>query len=485
MNMNTPTHHKLTRIGNLSRCVGIFATFVLTCTIASQAADLYWTGGTGDWTTATSSTPWAATSGGPTDTPWSNGSNAIIESVSPEIQTWNVSAGTVTVQNGVTLYASGTTSTGRGLSIGTGGSGDITLRDDRTQGGTSLRLFLNGTTPWDGTLTVNGSETSTVALTINGNISGGTNMTGTQTKVHLASGGLLEMGSGTANGTVTIGELSGNGIWKFQGQYSVTGGTRTLKVDQATNTTFSGTLGENVLRSDHILAFTKAGTGTLAISGNGGYTGATTVEGGKLYFDGTYGTGFSGVSGQGNYLVGDGALLGVNGTITLSTTALSNVTIQDGGILQAGTANSTGTMTLAGGDGTSTGLVFAGQATIQFRLGTDQDNIVLSSASMTGAASGGAESIAFTFTNTGGIVIGETYDLISFGGTEQGIALSSFTLSEDSSLAGWDGTFSYGGDGNLLQFTVSAIPEPSTVGALLAGLGGLAVFIGRRRYQRR
>ncbi|MDQ9339980.1 hypothetical protein, partial [Escherichia coli] len=72
-----------------------------------------------------------------------------------------------------------------------------------------------------------------------------------------------------------------------------------------------------------------------------------------------------------------------------------NVTIESGGTLKPGTADAAGTMTISGGNASSKGLVFLGQATIEFRLGTAQDMITLASSSMTGSALGGDGSVVF------------------------------------------------------------------------------------------
>ncbi len=461
------------------RLAGALATLLLLAQTAG-AATLYYTGASGQaWTTSTSTIAWATDAVSSPSTYWTNGNAAEIVTASPEIRLYNITATTLTVDNGATFYQTGTGTTSYGLTLSGGGSGNFALRDDRTTAGASFKALLTGTSAWNGTITVNGSTTSTVSVVIDSNL-GTTGSTGVNTKIQLVSNGNLEIGPGAIGGTATIGELSGSGKIKFPGQFSTTGGTRTLKVDQSTNTTFSGTIGENLTRTDHILAFTKAGTGTLSISGTGGYEGATTVEGGKLFLSGTYGTGFTGVTGQGNYIVKNGALLGVDGTLSLSTGATArNVTIESGGILKPGGENAVGTMTLAGGNASSVGLAFLGSATIEFRLGSAQDSIVLSSTPMIGSAAGGTGSIAFDLINNGDVMVGNTYDLISFGGTTQGIALDSFALSGASMGDGWAGTFSYGGDGNLLQFTVNAVPEPRV--ALLAGIGIAVVLFGLRK----
>jgi|GEM_PF-3928582 PEP-CTERM putative exosortase interaction domain len=461
------------------------ASIVLLGLGSAHAATLHWNSGDGAWINGAGAY-WSDDAVSSPSRDWANGNAAQFNSTNPSINLWNVSATSVTVTNGLTLYASGATSPSRALTISAGGSGDITLRDDRNTGGTSAGILLSSsTTTWNGTFTIIGNPTSDVFLTIGSETTSGTASTSTATKVHLVDGGTLKVGAGSVGGVATIGELSGTGTVKLHGTFGSTQGTRTLKVDQTTNTTFTGTFGGTAgfSRGDNILAFTKAGSGTLVINGGtgvSGYAGATTVEAGKLFLTGTFGGGLgTHVTGQGDYLVKTGALLGVDGTISLAPNATRTLTVESGAILKPGTADAPGTLVIAGGDGSSTGLSFHDGAVIEFRLGAEQDFIELASASMTGFATG---EVVFNFIDNGGLVVGTTYDLISFGGTTPGISLSAWVLSSASLDAGLDGVFSYGGDGNLLQFTLTAapIPEPASAAAL-AGLGAVGLALASRR----
>lgn len=458
--------------------------FCLLLAFNSRADTLYWTGGTGNWSTATTDVFWSIAPELAPSTYWINGNAAEIISTNPEIHLWNAVATSVTIQNGLTLYAAGGGNVNRSLAITSGGSGNLTLRDDRTSGGTTLRIQLQGSTPWNGTFTIYGSSTSDVSLIAASEIGNSPNSVGTQTKIHLVDGGKFGVGPGIIGGNATIGELSGSGSVGILSAFSSTTGTRTLKVNQVTDTSFSGTLGVGLNRTDNIFAFTKSGSGTLSISGTGGYEGATTVEEGQLFFNGTYGIGTNGTTGQGNYIVKNGALLGANGTLSLSTGATArNVIVEAGGTLKAGEIDSAGTLTISGGNSSSDGLVFHDGAIVELRLGAERDFIQLSTATMKGQALGGEGSIVFNLINNGGIILNETYDLINFGGTTAGIALNAFALSAESIAAGWQGDFSYGGDGNLLQFTVAAIPEP-TVSFIFFGSAAFFGFLQRLRKRR-
>ncbi|QYY35079.1 PEP-CTERM sorting domain-containing protein [Ruficoccus sp. ZRK36] len=465
-------------------CLATAALGLIGLSASANAQTLYWNGGfAGDqaWSTSTDVTAWSTTPTGSPETYWVNGSDAVFTTTEPEIIIWTATANNVTVQDGAIFTVVGTG--GRSLTITGGGSGDFTIQDNDNSDGV-LRLTLNGSSAWDGTITAKEFGVSTDS----GLIVDSAGATGIETKIAL-DGGAFMLGTGVRNSTVTIGELSGTGSVKMRGTYSSTGGVRMLKVDQSTNTTFSGTIGASKTQVSNVLAFTKAGTGTLTVSSASGlstdswgaYTGVTNIEGGALYYVGSSDTTYSLISGQGAYTLYSGATLGLDGTINFGSSVSGVVTVQDGGILDPGRQNGSGTMTLAGGDGTSLGLVFEGTANVLFNLGTEQDQIVLENDAMVGSASGGNGSVTFTFYNTGDVQVGQTYNIISFGGTTQGIDLSVFALSEDSILAGWAGTFGYGGDGNLLQFTVtSVVPEPATT-ALIAGLMVLGVVVIRRR----
>ncbi|MBC2595922.1 hypothetical protein H5P28_16780 [Ruficoccus amylovorans] len=454
----------------------------------AAAQTLYWNGGyEGDqgWSTTESVTPWALTPTGDPETYWVPGYDAVFTATTPDVDVWTAVAGTVTIQDGATFTTKGTS--GHSLTVNTGGSGDFTIKDNSTGDGI-LRVVLDGTSAWDGTITVQEFNDANSGLVIDDSNDGSATSTGKSTKIVL-DGGKLMLGAGMVATTATIGELSGQGIVKIRGSYSNTRGVRMLKIDQDTNTTFSGTFGEDTTRADNRIAMTKAGTGTLVISSTsglatdawGGYSGETIIEAGSLYLIGSSATTYTNVSGQNSYTVFGGATFGLDGTLTFGSNFDGLVTVQDGGILDPGRQNASGTMTLAGGNGAGAGLVFEGAANIRFNLGTNQDMIVLEESSMVGSANGGDGSVTFIFYNTGDVVIGETYNIISFGGTAQGISLNTFALSEESLLAGWDGTFSYGGDGNELQFTVSAVPEPAEAALLLGLLVGGIVALHRRR----
>ncbi len=470
----------------------LFALGLFLGSAPGYAETLYWNGADGAW--ATTAAKWSSDSSSTGTLYWVNNDDAVITSTTPTINLTTATVGSLVIQNGATFSSSG--STGHILSVTGAGSGNFSMTDNSTSNA-YMKIYLQGSSEWVGRITVNSFTNASSQLVLGTGAASSTDTTtavgtGVDTKITM-NGGNLVLGFGALNagtgGTATIGELSGTGTIGILTHSSSGGKTRTLEVNQATNTTFRGTIGTDVASnySSNYMGLAKSGTGTLIVTSSSGsrsdsggaYAGTTTVSGGKLYFVGNYGSGFTYVSGQGNYVVKSGATLGFDGTLTFASTASRTITVESGGILDPGQQDAAGTWTIAGGNSSSLGLTFLGNATIQFRLGPTQDQIILTNTSMIGSASGGTGSILFDLT-TYGATIGTTYDLISFGGTTQGISLDTFALSQTSINAGWAGTFGYGGGGNLLQFTVTAVPEPSQMALLVLGGAALAMRLRRR-----
>ncbi|EIP98006.1 PEP-CTERM putative exosortase interaction domain-containing protein [Opitutaceae bacterium TAV1] len=434
----------------------LLSLFLATATVSIHAQDtLYWNRGSGTW--ELSATTWATTPGGEGTTAWSNGNSAVIENTNPSLAlAVDISAQDFTAAGGASLVnvSAATATTWRTLTVTGNGSGNLDIRASIGR----LTVNLGGTSAWDGLLVTRGGGSNRVAIT-------SATGAGIATRVRL-EGGLLGLDTALAGQVVTIGELSGSAtgaeVTAAYGANNVA--TKTLRVEQSTTTTYAGKLAAT--NGGRELAFAKAGSGTLTLSGALLHSGGVTAEAGTLVITGT-------TSDQGNYTIDSGATLRAATTINFGTVASRALTVKSGGILAPGAIDTVGTLTLVGGDGTGAGLVFEGAATVLFRLGSAQDKIELTGAGMTGSAAGGAGSIVFRFTDNGGLVDGQAYDLISFAGTSPGIALESFT-------SNWGDTFQY--NGNTLQFVYNAanIPEPASVALLLAGALTTGMLVIRR-----
>jgi outer membrane autotransporter protein len=232
---------------------------------------------------------------------------------------------------------SGTLNMGNGGAAGilnavavNGGPGSATLNfnhnesnyfftNDGTSGGDTIRI--TGTTDVNfigsGTTYISGNNTYTGSTNISSGklvvYNGGT--LGNKSAVTVGTGAMLE-----ALSDLTIGSLAGNGTVDVD---TGSGGFTLTVGGDNTSTVFSGTLID-------FSFLTKTGTGTLTLSGNNPYYGATIINDGLLVVNGSIAN--SGIT------VNSGGALGGSGTF-------GSITL-DGGSLTPG--NSIGTMNVSG-----------------------------------------------------------------------------------------------------------------------------------------
>ncbi|AHF90136.1 autotransporter [Opitutaceae bacterium TAV5] len=372
------------------------------------------------------------------------------------------------------------TAGGRVLAIGSGGStfntngNDVTLSGDITGTGAFAKsgagtLTLSGNNTWAGATTTLNAGTLVLAS------AAALPSTGT---LVLNGGTLTSTTARTLGNTVTLSAnstLGGAADLTFNGNLTNSGGNRTLTINNAGLTTF-GTinLSENNTGRTLTLAGTgdilvtgairnrdganttasnlvKSGAGTLTLSGANTWTGSTSVNAGTLLVNGSLAS--TAVT------VADGATLGGSGSIGGLTTIRSGAHLAPG--------NSPGTLTF------TAGLALQSGAILDFELGDDRDLIRISGGILSGPGSG---TITLNLADAGGLIAG-TWTLFDFSGaTLADFDVSGFVFG--STPAGYD--YALALSGSALRLTVTAIPEPAAVAALLA-TATLALAVVRRR----
>jgi autotransporter-associated beta strand protein len=256
----------------------------------------------------------------------------------------------------------------------------------------------------------------------------------------LASGQTLVLGNSYANGTVD-----------FQNGLDFNNAEQTIRVDRsalAGNSDYDAQISGAITNGSLL----KTGAGVLRLTAANTYAGTTTVSGGTLLVNGSLAAGSA-------VTVSTGASLGGGGTI--------NGTVAVNGSLNPG--NSIGTLTVAN-DVTWNGT--AGQDW-KFELGaiSGSSDLLLLTGAGNDFLKGTGSDFRFDFLNTG--VVG-TFTLVDWASST---TFSALDFSYTGLASGLTGSFAL--NGSQLDFTVTAVPEPSAYALLLGGLGVL--YCLRRR----
>ena len=261
----------------------------------------------------------------------------------------------------------------------------------------------------------------------------------------LVSGGTLEVENLESVGVVTMSSGAISGV-----------GTLTGTSYGLTNT---GTMSVNLGVSGAIL--TKTGAGTVSLSGVNGYTGGTVISGGVL-----------GVN-------GDEALGGVGGAVTMSS----------GGTLRADGTVTTGGRTLTLGVGG--GVIDSNGNEVHFNSGSSVTGTTLTKTGGGGLNFGlgsGLTGLSGLVVNDGvvkvdsGLGVGVSavsvtgLGMVEFGSVNQTLGSLSIGAGSVVTFSGGVAAFGGGGKGGLGG---ALVPEPGTIGLLLAG--GLGLLGWRRR----
>lgn len=212
---------------------------------------------------------------------------------------------------------------------------------------TAGTLAVGGTVD-DGASTYSLTKAGTGALTLGGSNSFKGGVTLSAGILNINHAGALGTGTLAITGPATIDNTSGaaitnshtnaqnwNADFTFTGTKDLNLGTGAVTLGaspQVTVTASTLTVGGAISGSGYGL--TKAGNGTLALTGANTYTGTTTVNAGTLLLAGASHTG------GGNYTINSAGTLSGNGSITLA--GANTVTVQPGGTIGPGA--STGTL---------------------------------------------------------------------------------------------------------------------------------------------
>jgi autotransporter-associated beta strand protein len=388
-----------------------------------------------------------------------------------------VFSGAVTLNNNLTLTANGSGSVR--LSGGVTGTGNIVLNNTTTNNNTFFDTTLVNNT---GTITNSGSGsgTATINSKLGANVTqliqnsstsalllGMTLNTAFVGSVSVNAGTLQLIGTASALNSSNVVSVAAGATFDINGNNQtiagLDGGTgtvtegassvQTLTLGGSGTYSFGGTI---TASSPARMIIVKSGSGTQTLTGASDYAGGTTVSGGSLFVNNTTGSG-----------TGTGAVAVSNSGTTLGGTGKidGTVTINSGAKILGGTgASASGTLTvnnsLTLNSGSIIELALAGSGAHSTLAHTGAGSISFQSSQM------------FTFIDLGATT--GSYDNIITG-----VATSGVTTGWTITNAGWTGSFSYDGFGNI-DLNLIAVPEPSTWVAGALALGAVLYTLRRR-----
>src|SRR5262249_23252131 len=170
----------------------------------------------------------------------------------------------------------------------------------------------------------------------------------------------------SGNNQITAGSIEGAGTY-FLGSNQLTVGSNNL------STTVSGEIQDGGSFGGSGASLVKVGTGTLTLSGNNSYTGATTISTGTLVAASS-----TALPSQTALAVNFGAALIIDDGVSVQIGSLADGT-SGGGTVQIGTSNTATLLTISAGSTTTFSGAFSGAGSIELDNG---------SLTLTGASNG-------------------------------------------------------------------------------------------------
>jgi autotransporter-associated beta strand protein len=373
--------------------------------------------------------------------------------------------GAATIQSDAGLLTldvvSGNAVTGTDQNLTVQGAGNVTIADTIAIGSGTV------TKDGEGTLILSGANTYTGATTVSGGtviVSNTTGLGTTAGATTVASGATLNINAVSVAENLTLngtgvgsnGALTGAGV-------SEVSGTINLATSSSIGT---ATLSDTLTISGQISGagdLDKAGAGTVILSTANTYVGTTNVSGGFLEVNNTTGSG----TGTGTVSVDSGATLTGYGSIQ------GNTVIDSGATLTAGYNGDTDrTLSFAGDLTAATGSIWLVDL-VQNVNGRSDTIAVAGNLGIAGAIFQDAFTESFS--------MGNKYIIASYGGTITGEFTYGGLWQNDTqrTIGGGQYLINYADAGAI---TLTAVPEPGTLGFLGLALAG---FLTRRIRKRR
>jgi fibronectin-binding autotransporter adhesin len=393
----------------------------------------------------------------------SNGNSVVVQNtfiVGNSAGGGGVSAGIIN-QTGGSLTVNAPNTDGRNFVLGHWPQGQGTYNQS---GGTLDSPNISMAISWDGSGTYNlsGGTASVLGLRFGHN--------GSQSGVFNLTGGTLNLGS--------------EGIWEqnagLPNDINLGGGVIAASVDTTIflPTELTGTNGNVTFNSNGntltisgsvsgLGGLTKTGAGALVLTNTNFYSGTTTVNAGTLRINNTFGS----ATGNGNVTIAAGARLEGVGTVG---DGIGTITAAINGKLAPGLPAGTLTMDLGAGTMNLAGAVTGvGTGALEFDLGPVSDMVFLNTGTLT-IGTGVLEFDDFLFTLLSGFTEGD-YVLFDGNSPINGTLGPNVTGSLSPNFMG---TLQFANGGNDLVLRV--VPEPGSIGGLVAGVGVL-IGLSRRR----